>query len=325
MNSIILQWIFFILITAIFVIFVIERHGEFSFLSLIQLKYLLPIFFLHLLSLILANTHFYLILKALLGVKQIKYIDCLKHFTVGRFLNNIIPYSGGIYRAVAFKQLENISYKKYISCFLSFTWMNILIALFIGIIVIGLFNPTMQIGNITVIPFLLVFFLICLLVIPIFNWLSGLLNSSRPPKTIRKAFSQAVETMQGTLTTMKNKKLLLNSSIIIATTAIVQLGILYFCCLSLNLTPNFPLMALFVIIVKFGGLFRLTPGNLGITEFLFGFLTKATGSTLAVGITISMVSRVSALLILGAVSIISFLRKVPPPVSPNKAPQPVSQ
>jgi hypothetical protein len=70
--------------------------------------------------------------------------------------------------------------------------------------------------------------------------------------------------------------------------------------------PNLVVLLVYLVIIKFFRVMRITPANLGIREFLLGFLSFSMGAGAAEGIAVSVMMRMVTLCVQGGLSLLLF-------------------
>lgn len=301
------RWAILIICTLGLFSFIIKNRSEFHFILNIRLNYLFIILILILVSLSLTCYRYFLTIKAASG--QIGFWRCYKYFTIGRFLNKIIPHSGGAFRAIIFKKKDNFSYNKYISSFLSFTWIDIVFSLLFGIILISAYSPTLNIRNINVLGIFIILLILSILIIPLFGILYRLPHFSNVIKNrYQKGYLHIKKAADTILLVIKNRSFVLNSGIITLLTIFLNINLIHLCFRSINIETHIPTLVVFVVLAKLGAIFKITPGNFGIREFIYGFLSGSMGIGIAEGISVSMILRISNFVVQGVLSLIFILR-----------------
>jgi uncharacterized membrane protein YbhN (UPF0104 family) len=79
--------------------------------------------------------------------------------------------------------------------------------------------------------------------------------------------------------------------------------IFYFSFYVLNITPGLANLFIYVSLTRLILIYHFVPGNLGVQELFYGYLTVETGIGLGVGIVISIIMRITTYFILGCFTI----------------------
>ncbi len=289
-----------VIVLVLLVNYLVTHSSDFSAISKIKLKYILPVILLSCIGLLLSSIRFYMMLTYL--SHPIPFITVLKYFTQGRFLNRFLVFGGSVYRAIMFKQSDGISYKKYLAINLSFDWLNMLYTALLGVIVIAVYDSHLHIRAIPLLP---VFGIVCVLLIlafPVAKAIISLLNRAVSATSIRARMEEISEIIDGVIRVLKNRTIFLSNSVIISLiigSSWVSYKLLF---KSIAVDTDLVVLLVYLIILRFFRIIRITPANLGVREFLLGFLTYSFGTGAAEGILVSLLMRLVTLLVQGGLS-----------------------
>jgi len=220
---------------------------------------------------------------------------------MAKFYNLFFAPSGNIYRAIELKRKFNISYTDYVSASVSFTWMDLILDLIFSEIVILSVKPDLMFGNVKASQFvvLLVAIFICL---PI---LANFLLKKIPLRAAALVWvkSKLSEVMSATLNNIRDTSYLCKVIIWGILFTIQTVTVYYLLFDSFQIKLDIPSIFLFYSLLKISTAFIITPGNIGIQEIAFGFLSSQIGGSMATGILVSTVCRVlgTAIIIIIAV------------------------
>ncbi|MBN1271944.1 MAG: flippase-like domain-containing protein [Candidatus Aminicenantes bacterium] len=291
-------FIFFAVIVSL-ILFVNHHRKDFVFLANIKPLYLVIVALLSANSLLLFTIQFYFIFN--MFTTNLKFKDCFIYFTVGRFLNKIIPYGGGVYRAVLLKKHFKLKYKDYIASFLFSNWLNGVFSLLCAIIIAASLN-FLKVSENPMLLFLGGFFILYLLAYPVPKGMLRLFPWFKKFGPLAK-LSEAGDIFKSITHILKNRRILLIS---VTTTAALCLNfglIFHFCALSINTPLPIDMLALLVVTITIGLLIKITPANLGINEAIFAYMAQTQGYSLAQGLSLSLIIRIFAFLLQGLLSV----------------------
>lgn len=271
-------------------------------LRLILNIHVCPLIFLCCLSVLYQFIHGYRFKVVLnkCSKSNLPFWDWLKIFMQTRFLNLIFPQFGNIYRSMTLKKNYNISYTNYISTFTSFAWMDTCFNLIFATIIILLFEPTLKILCLNA-GFLLIGLSFVIIFLPILSLKILRKTKINFPKIVWIQ-SKLREVLYTSLANLRDIKYI--SSIIILGFLILLRTILFYYILfySFGIRPSLSILIIFYVLFKFSSFVVITPGNLGIQEIAFGFLSSQLGIGMSKGILVCAVGRVistSVILLLG--------------------------
>ena len=293
-----------LVVLALLIRYVITHGSEFRALSSIKLEYLLPVILLNSLSLLLSSIRFRLFLTQI--SHNIPFYTVFKYFTYGRFLNRFLPLGGSVYRAIMLKKTDGLSYKKYLASNLAFDWLNMLYSTLLGAVVLVLYDPSLRIGFFPMLPAFFAGLVVLLLAFPLARAGIRLLRRLFKSPRLRSRVEEASEIVAAMADALKNRSVFAGSSAIITLILAGSLLSYYLLFRSIGVDTDFVILLVYLIVLRFLKVFRLTPANLGIREFLLGFLTYSMGTGTADGILVALLMRLAMLLVQGVLSIGMF-------------------
>lgn len=224
-----------------------------------------------------------------------------KIIMLARFYNLFFAQSGNIYRGMELKKQFGISYTDYVSASVSFAWMDICLDLILSEIIIILVRPDFKLGTVKAYQFVALI-LIIILCLPI---LADVLLKRIPLKASALLWlkSKLSEVFTATINNIKDlaylAKIIIWGLLVAAQTLVVY----YILFISFDIKLDIPSLVLFYALLKLSSAVIITPGNIGVQEIAFGFLSSQIGGGMAQGILISAISRVlgSSIIIILAV------------------------
>lgn len=298
----IVKGIILLVALALLVRYIVTHLSDFEAITQIEFRYILPVILLSGVNFLMSCMRFYLTLTHL--AHRIPFLTVLKYFTHGRFLNRFLPLGGSVYRAIMFKKTDGVSYKKYVAINLSFDWLNILTSTLLGVTVIALYDPRLGIGSLPLLPLFGAALVLLIGAIPAAKAALALVGRTVSRESIRKRMDEASEILEGMTSALKNRTVVLGSITFITLIIVGQLICYHLLFKSIAVDTDLAVLLVFLIILRFFRVIRITPANLGIREFLLGFLTYSQGAGAAEGILISLLMRVIIILVQGGLSLV---------------------
>ena len=301
------RWTLFIGLALLISNYIWKHLEEFYFLTTIHWSSLVPILILTFISLTLAALRYHLVLKEV-DTKAL-FFNSFKQLVVARFLNRIIPQSGMVYRAQAFKKSSKLGYDDFFSGFFAFTWLDFVMTFSLTFFLIALYQPGLMVNGYLVLPILglMVFFLIILTWGA--RWLLGGIEFtySEYNHIIQKIIYVLLKCSRSTASLIQKPKLLICGGLIISANIMVSVWRLYYYFQLIGVSPKLGELSVFVALNRMLTVIVLTPGNLGLTEILFGYLSDAMDLGAAQGITAALIVRISVFCVLAFLNFVFLL------------------
>jgi uncharacterized protein (TIRG00374 family) len=312
--------ILLVIILTLLVFYVYTHRREFHFIFSLDVLYLLPVLVLNAVGLISSGYRLYLVLTYF--SRPITFLTAFKYFILGGFINKFLPLGGGLFRLMMFKKESQISYRNGISTLISFGWLNALVSLTAGIVIIGISDPASRFQQVPVLAIFLTLLLVQVLSIPVLRYLVNKIQPQRQdsgsgvkresPHGLHRLMQIGGDIVQHTTDIMKNWPILWRSTLIILFNIGITIVVLHLLFQSINKPIGLTLETLLVVTLRLSSVVELTPGNLGIREFLCGFLTSGLGQGMAPGMTISVMWRLTGMFNKGLLSTLVLLKEKSP-------------
>jgi len=259
--------------------------------------------------LIIASSR-YLILLREFDLKDIDWKNWFKLYVSGRFISKFIPQGGNIYRGIALKSSKNFPYEQYLVSLVIFSWMDTILNLFLCLILLFLFNPTIMLGSFQATRIIItISLLICCLTPFLINYIIKRFNNNSVIfKKLENISSKILINSLKNLKTSSVVKILLLGILSVW----VTVGTFYFAFIFLGLSKEIDIIKIliYVCFIRTSSVLRITPGNFGVQELLFGILTEATGNGVGTGITVSLIIRTITYITLGSFSLIFSIKSI---------------
>lgn len=264
--------------------FFMQNRDSLSIAFKLDYRLILGIIGLQLLYYLLQSCRFQIVIEKC-SDRKIPFFPWLKLFVLGRFLNTIFSQTGNVYRSVRLKKDYGISYTRYIGAFASIAWLDTCMNLVIAVVVIAIANPGFVIGKLTAWKILTVLSAVCIAA-PIG---SEILLRKLKFKNSRLLWirSKLHEVLTISIRNLRDPVFLLKffaiGMVIFARTCIIFH--LYFRVFDIHV--GLPALAVFYALFKLSFFIVLTPGNLGVQEVAWGFLSEQMGFGMAEGVLVS--------------------------------------
>jgi uncharacterized membrane protein YbhN (UPF0104 family) len=136
-------------------------------------------------------------------------------------------------------------------------------------------------------------------------------NTSSRYTTLRGMVDNIYAHISGFLKLVSDFKLVTLGTLIIFAEILVSVIRLYFCFKLIGHSPEFAVLAIFVILSRVTNVIIIAPGNFGLREFLYGYLSDWMGVGMSEGIFISLTIRSIDFILLGClVCLFTFLARL---------------
>ena len=297
----VIKWLILAVVLVLLINYIIRHSQEFHFLKKIRLDYIIPIFLLNILCQFLSYYRFDMMLTYV--SHRIPRYTVFKYFIFGRFINKFIPHGGSVYRAIMFKKSDGLSYNKYIASNVSFDWLNLIYSTLFGVLVVGLYDPRLKAFSIPLLPLLVVVLVLLAFAFPLAKTVVTHVNRRLSAGSFQRRTHELARIIDRVLDVLKNRPIFFSNSVIIALLIVSSLISYLLLFKSIGVDANLAVLLVYLIILRFFRVMRITPANLGIREFLLGLLSYSLGTGAAEGIAVSIMMRLVTLCVQGGLSL----------------------
>jgi uncharacterized membrane protein YbhN (UPF0104 family) len=121
-------------------------------------------------------------------------------------------------------------------------------------------------------------------------------------KPLRRMVDRVSGHIRDCLRLVSDSKLIAVGILIISAEILVAIIRVCFCFKLIGLSPEFSKLAIFVAVSRASSVIIITPGNFGLREFLFGYLSDSMGIGISQGIFISLTIRSVEFILLGCLA-----------------------
>jgi uncharacterized protein (TIRG00374 family) len=236
---------------------------------------------------------FYLVLRACTP-KFLSFFVFFKTIILGRIFSNIAPQGGNVYRAVYFKYKFGISYTHYLSGFLGFLWIDAAFNILLSTIVFGVFAPTFRVKQVSIWWVLLG--LTVAWFIPVIFEIFFRRHSFKQHRFLW-LHDKMSELLSVAVQSLLNIRMLLAVAFANMVNFVNNTLFFYLCFSSFGISVTIPILMTFFILMKITSYLILTPGNFGLREIAYAFLSQNMGLEAGQGIVLSMLHRLAVLMV----------------------------
>lgn len=285
-NKKLLQWVLALLVLVLAGKFLAGNTEALSRLKEFRLWHIVVLCAMYLAYLVVSSCRSLIIVRTLTDL-HISFWEWYRLFIVSRMGNMLLSQAGNIYRAGVLKGRYRLSYTNYVNFYLFFAWVDTILNFALVIVLILLLRPTLTIVGINGMA-LVGSVMTAILVGPIFA--EKILNALHPRSDV---LTKVFDKLHGMVVTMVSQgtNVGLMVRIIILGLAGFAIGVLLLGITfrGMGIQPSLTDLALFLALYKLSTYIVLTPGNIGIREIAFGFLSETLGIGMAEGIMASAI------------------------------------
>ena len=219
------------------------------------------------------------------NIEKINKVKFLKIFIIARFLSKIIPQSGNIFMAKELKNKFGLNYSNFLERIISFYLINVLFIISLSLLIFFVLDYSIMIGSYNL-SILLLSLLIAITISLI------ILNLYGERFSVTKSYIRKInEIINNTLNILKDYHQVFRILILI-TLAFIIVNATYATIISgLNIKLNIALIVVFTILFRLSLIINITPGNIGINEFIFAFIGSYFNIGFSAGMLICMIYR----------------------------------
>jgi uncharacterized membrane protein YbhN (UPF0104 family) len=230
----------------------------------------------------------------LCGGRPLPALTWFRLISVGQMLNLFAPQLGTIYRGVTLKREHGISYMSYASGLFAFVWLDLIAGLAIALLVIALLDPGLRLGALPGLPLAAVA-LIVLVLAPFFTrWLLSLVRVKSAAIT---KIQSRMTTLLGSASRLLHSRAVVSFLFVNVLVTLDQVATLWLLFHSVASSPPIATLLLFQVLLKLSNQIMITPGNLGITELLFGLLAYGAEFSVEQGLAVALLNRVIGMIV----------------------------
>ncbi len=311
MNGRYTRWIRYLLLAV--VVYLLVRHvvgssEDYQFVANLDWRYLLPVIALSVGNILLDALR-HVITAQHLG-KRLPLKLAFVYLVVARFLNKFVPQSGVAYKAHVLRKAGGFGAGELLTGFGSMVWVQLMVSLLLALIVVWSVRPSLAIHGVSILALLLAGVVVLIVSTVGVVFIAAKIESSQVRRETwgRRLMLRLARLVRSLLRLIRDPALFTLSSGIIVVATLVSLLRLYLCFRMIGVEAELVLLVLFVTLNRALTIFTITPGNLGVTEFLFGLLAQGVGIGMAQGVMAALIIRLvtfAVLALLGAIFLVT--------------------
>lgn len=285
----IFRWLLLILILTGLGHYVATHLDQFKVIREIRLSTVVLIVLLHT-TLLIANGFRYCVVARNHGL-NIQFRDWIRIFITARLLNRYYPQSGSVYRAVTLKKEYDFTIGNYLSSFAAFSYLDRFFAVIFTLLIILIFDPSLEIARINVAMFLALAGILMI----------GFAFAASHPRlsgseTKGKFAGRLSKMLAGFANCIRNPRLLVIFGATSAFPFFISLLINSICFNELNSPIQPAKIAVLSLIKSALNMIPLTPGNMGMTEASYALVFAGMNGDPAIAIVVASMINLCALL-----------------------------
>ena len=283
-----LRWFIIVVCAAGIVAHFARNRTDLRLILAIPWQTLLAIIGLQSLNLVLHSLRFRLSVEKC-GEKHIPFPSWFRLVVLGRLLNRFVPQMGTIYQGVKLKEKHQISYTQYITSKFSFMWMDWSLTFATALVITWIYDASLRIGGFRVVEALIGILFVT--VISPFVLDAVFRTALVRVRWLAWLAAKVSAVLQATVRNLRDYRYV--AKIVLFGGAIFGLRamVIFLCFRGMAVEVKLPAIVLFCALLKVGDHVKVTPGNLGVRELVFGVLSKALGMGISQGILVSVIRR----------------------------------
>ncbi len=223
---------------------------------------------------------------------RIDLLTWIKMLVVVRFMNNLVPQMGSVYRGVTLKRDYGVSYTDFISANVFFIWTDTLFNFLLAIILVVAVGAQLELFGMPVEYFLLLAF-IAVLISP-FVASAALAKMPQSSKLLKKL----AQVNQQLLVGLKDPSYMLGTTALALISFALMGTVFKLLLVALEVDVSISTLAVFYALYRLTFHVNLTPGNIGVRELAYGLLCAEAHIGMSKGLLISTELRILSILVL---------------------------
>ncbi len=233
--------------------------------------------------------------------KKIDFVNWLKVYVEGFFINNTIPYLGLAYRAFVLKKVFDISYTEYVSA----TYLAAILGLF-TVVLFSSLALSFGLNRLEILGFLI--FFVALMVMKVF--LLGKVKKSNTGFNKINILIEKINTIKFDFLKLKKSPNFSKYICLLLITMGIDFLAYAFVFYGFNIALPFVSILFIYLAYSLSWMIKLTPANIGIQEFFVSLAGSYVGFGIINGIALSLALRVVSILGAAILYLILILLKV---------------
>ena len=223
---------------------------------------------------------------------RIDLLTWIRMLVVVRFMNNLVPQMGSVYRGITLKRDYGVSYTDFISANVFFIWTDTLFNFLLAVILVVAVGAHLELFGMPVEQFILLAFTVVL----ISPFLASKLLTYLPQSS--KILKKLAHVNQQLLVGLKDPKYMLVTTGIALISFGLMGGVFKLLLLAVDVDVPISTLAVFYALYRLTFHVNITPGNIGVRELAYGLLCSEAQIGMAKGLLISAELRILSVLVL---------------------------
>jgi uncharacterized membrane protein YbhN (UPF0104 family) len=223
---------------------------------------------------------------------RIPLLDWIRMLLVMRFMNNVVPQTGSIYRGITLKRDYGISYTDFIAANIFFIWTDTILNFFIALLFFILGTSQLEIFRTSAVN-ILILGIITLIAAP-FTARALIKRISSPSKFLNKLGQIVDELFRG----IKQPRYIAVTTFIALISFLLMTEIFQILLGAIGAEIDLATLGVFYALYRLTFHINITPGNLGIREIAYGLLCAGAQIGMAKGLLISAELRILSVIML---------------------------
>jgi hypothetical protein len=228
---------------------------------------------------------------------RIPLLDWIRMLVVMRFMNNLVPQMGSVYRGIALKRDYGISYTDFIAANIFFIWTDTILNFLIALIFFLLGTSQLEIFRTSAVN-ILVLAIIALIAAP-FIARALIRKVSSPSRFLSKLGQIVDELFRG----IKQPRYIAITTSIALVSFLLMTEIFQILLAAIGAEIDLATLGVFYALYRLTFHINITPGNVGIREIAYGLLCAGAQIGMSKGLLISAELRILSVIMLTMVGI----------------------
>lgn len=291
----ILPWLAFALAIGATVVLVAARGEDLRTLAALRQSFVVALLAMQALYLIVQSVRFHVVLVRF-AERPVGFWPWTRLFVLGRFLNLFVPQAGNVYRAVELRRRFDVRVQSFLVAFVNAPWLAMILNFGFGAAFVGLLAPSAAVAGWPLWALLVAATLVTSLapivalpLLPLF------------PERLRWAAwlrARLGEMVGVTLRSVREPRYLARVTWWTLLAFIQASAMLWLGFVALGIPVGVAEAIAFYVLLQLATYVQVTPGNLGLQELAFAALSAGFGATVADGILVSTIVRVTGVIAL---------------------------
>jgi uncharacterized membrane protein YbhN (UPF0104 family) len=279
---------------------VVARGEDLRTIAELRPGYVAALLAMQVLYLIVQSARFHVVLVRF-AERPVGFWPWTRMFVIGRFLNLFVPQAGNVYRAVELRRRFDVSVQSFLVAFVNAPWLAMILNFLFGALFVGLLAPAAEVAGWPLWALLAAATvgtslapIVAIAMLPLF-----------PARFRWAAWSRArlAEMVSVTLRSVREPGYLARVGWWTLLAFVQASAMMWIGFVALGIPVGVAEAIAFYVLLQLATYVQLTPGNLGLQEFAFAALSAGFGATVADGVLVSTIVRVTGVIALVATAL----------------------